>query len=772
MSHISGVGSEYSSTVGRRTLPIGVAPVAGEALESWLATLAKRLDISWGDLLALVLPAAGTSPRRFHLTTHLDAAETVAISAATGVEQTTVRALTLARFDGTLLTIDRTNHRLRSSSTPQRSRYCPRCLQISGARWQLTWRLPWVFACDEHASLLADTCPTCGQFQRVSPWWLSSRTVPELERCIMTRDLGGHRVRCDGNLSAAETAELPGDHPIATAQARLSEVLSTSSTDFGIYHLASASSLQVLADLRVLAARYLAIADAENIDELLGIRGMTSVREQFGRLSRTGRNWTTPNGFATTAPSLITGVGITLALSVLGCATLESAAAAFRPIIKHARASQRAVTPSTMRWGNLSAALKAVQIRAFADSFTPIDELRYRTTTILPCYPSAVAATALSSIPTYLWRDWTFRLMVGRFRPQVMSPVLAVMVLSAGRQISALTGARLLKSDTSEEKIWRIATSLHRHPLWPNIANAIIRLADYLTEHPSPIDYQRRRQLDYRNLLPTEQWHEICDQAIVGSMQPAWVAPLVRSWLYERLSMQPAEASPFAQEISRQAERRTHVIEKFTAEVVHNLDTAVIDFLNDNNIFGEPLTWSPPLSIVADLELPGPDPTSISIVELHNAVSSARLSMAALARHFQVPTDVVRYLLECSPPAQSAVRTPRTQLDYARTQLAPAAFSRMYQKEHLPFRVIASRLEVHADVVSKLAHEYGIEVRDQSKHRRPVIDPDWIYREYVVKQRTISDLAREAGVDISTMSRRAKQHGIAVWRNPNERPRL
>jgi hypothetical protein len=362
--------------------------------------------------------------------------------------------------------------------------------------------------------------------------------------------------------------------------------------------------------------------------------------------------------------------------------------------------------------------------------------------------------------------------MVGRFRPEVVSPVLAMMVLCAGKQITARRAASVLRSDTSEEKFWRVVTSLRRHPLWPNIAAAILRLADFLNEHPSPIDYQRRRQLDYRNLLPTEQWREICDQPMVGSMPLARVAALVRTWLYERLSMQPAAASPFAQEIPRQTERRAQVVEKFTAEVVHNLDDAAIDFLNGNNIFGEPVTWSPPLSIVGDLELPGPDPTSISIIDLHDALSTTRLSMAALARHFQVPTEVARYLLECSPPAQSASCTPRTQLEYARTQLAPAAFSHMYQKERLPFRVIASRIGVRKEVISELAREYGIEVRDPLRHRRPVIDPDWIYLEYVLKQRTISDLAREAGVDISTMSRRAKQHGIAVWRNPHERPRI
>ncbi len=47
---------------------------------------------------------------------------------------------------------------------------------------------------------------------------------------------------------------------------------------------------------------------------------------------------------------------------------------------------------------------------------------------------------------------------------------------------------------------------------WPDAA-ALIQLAGYLDAHDTPIDYQRRRQLDYRRLLPTSQWRRPCRQA-------------------------------------------------------------------------------------------------------------------------------------------------------------------------------------------------------------------------------------------------------------------
>ncbi|WP_374227332.1 TniQ family protein [Streptomyces sp. AC512_CC834] len=41
------------------------------------------------------------------------------------------------------------------------SRFCPACLEETGGRWQVTWRLGWSFACIRHHVLLADRCPAC-----------------------------------------------------------------------------------------------------------------------------------------------------------------------------------------------------------------------------------------------------------------------------------------------------------------------------------------------------------------------------------------------------------------------------------------------------------------------------------------------------------------------------------------------------------------------------------------------------------------------------------
>ena len=50
-------------TAAPRTLPIRVAPVPGEALDSWHEALAARLQATPADLAAAMFPASGAPGR-------------------------------------------------------------------------------------------------------------------------------------------------------------------------------------------------------------------------------------------------------------------------------------------------------------------------------------------------------------------------------------------------------------------------------------------------------------------------------------------------------------------------------------------------------------------------------------------------------------------------------------------------------------------------------------------------------------------------------------
>ena len=91
----------------RRALPISAIPQPGEVLESWLGTLAARLDMTFGEFLFGVGSSmGGIDLRRPGLSVYLTAVEAAAVAASTGVETALRHAMTLARYDGHLVSID------------------------------------------------------------------------------------------------------------------------------------------------------------------------------------------------------------------------------------------------------------------------------------------------------------------------------------------------------------------------------------------------------------------------------------------------------------------------------------------------------------------------------------------------------------------------------------------------------------------------------------------------------------------------------------------
>jgi hypothetical protein len=82
-----------------RTLPIRLAPVPGEGLDSYLEALATRSRVTWGDLLDAV--GLGGTPTRsgtgaYSWIVGLTDAESTALSSSTGVDAARAAAMTLS----------------------------------------------------------------------------------------------------------------------------------------------------------------------------------------------------------------------------------------------------------------------------------------------------------------------------------------------------------------------------------------------------------------------------------------------------------------------------------------------------------------------------------------------------------------------------------------------------------------------------------------------------------------------------------------------------
>jgi hypothetical protein len=110
---------------------VRVTPLPGEALESWLAALATRMNARWGEVLDTVLPVGVNGSARVYrgavLTTAVTEAERDSISTATGITGADIDEMTLAgRYGNPLITIDRRTGRPRTPwGLVYRQRFCP-----------------------------------------------------------------------------------------------------------------------------------------------------------------------------------------------------------------------------------------------------------------------------------------------------------------------------------------------------------------------------------------------------------------------------------------------------------------------------------------------------------------------------------------------------------------------------------------------------------------------------------------------------------------------
>lgn len=186
-----------------RRLASRVAPLQGEAIDSWLEVLAIRMQMSLG---AIARHLGLSTESRLLWRNLLSQKQCDTLAAATGVPPDLLCGMTLSAYDGTALRLDPDSKRPDTTfpfGPLTWSRYCPDCLNESRGRWQLAWRLGWSFACLTHSCLLADCCLSCGRQRQL----LSYGRAPTPTRC-----------RCGAILTATPTLRFPPDHVIVEAQ--------------------------------------------------------------------------------------------------------------------------------------------------------------------------------------------------------------------------------------------------------------------------------------------------------------------------------------------------------------------------------------------------------------------------------------------------------------------------------------------------------------------------------------------------------------------------
>ncbi|RSN36818.1 LysR family transcriptional regulator [Amycolatopsis sp. WAC 04169] len=757
-----------------RTLPIRVAPLPGEALDSWFTAIAHRLHTPLGGLL----PQLGLGHRSPEMqvsaqdlqkdwTTLLFPAELAAVSAATGESENKIEAMTLHRFGGAVV-IDtaqrKVNHWL-LWGRQRGSRFCPECLAHAGGRWQLSWRLGWSFACILHRRLLVDVCPDCRRVLRRHPLWAQ----PQPGHCVEPAEpdaTGRDPARCGADLSTARSVQFRADHPVIQAQQVILDLIEQSEGTFGVYASNPISASTALADLRAIGGRVLSYArytDLKRFPEDLMAAYYRENPYPPGTASR--RGFMAPAGAATAA------VGATASVMILACDTVPAAGESLRWLVERLRDDRLTATPTSMAsWGRgTSTTLRAVQISAIDPLLKPSDQLRYWVAAKNPVrgFADPRSRSRRSRVPAMFWTAYALRLRPDlRLSLRALRPALSAALLLPGTRYSLHDASELLRDVPDAHDASRILQRLRSHPCWRDILSALTRLADHLDSEGSPIDYHRRRRLNYSDLLPDSRWHDICRNT--GFPPGRSRVQLARCLLFEKISTLPVNRAPasFAVSTSYARDRLLNFGSHITLEVAQHLAEAAQDFLARHRIKGEPVDWQPPADLFDGLALPGHDPDLIDIPALHDLVRRRHGSLSDTADRLGTTLDMVRHLLDNHPAptgrlTEARGRATGQQRYAARTALPKELLTQLYVEEHRTLRAIGERVGVSRQTITRLLDEYDIE---RAPQRRPskAIGHEWLHEQYVNQRRTLPELARETGMSTASMNRWAKTHNIPL----------
>lgn len=702
-------------------------PLPGEALDSWLEALAARADTTWGDMTAAVglgghdLPDNGIARRGWLVV--LAPRQREALSLATGVETSLIEAMTLERFSGR----SPNDPAGRAASPPLRwlhsyvSRFCPDCLAETAGRWQSWWRLKWAFACPQHLCLLVDACPSCHGVQRHRD--LPAGLIPTLGQCARKAPTGRGRSldRCAARLSEAPVVRLPIGHPALHAQRVILDATLTDHVSSGIYTREPVPAAVFLNDVRAVGRRVLVYADTDDLRHYLPDDLVALVRGSIASASATPPQPDKPRSVWASAP--IAAATTTAALTVLGTSTIADAGERLRDLVAHCRNRGLSVSASNIGWGHgVSQTLIGVQLHALAPFLGPTGQLRHRLSTQRPTRPDSSRAPSVEdAIPALLWPRLALHFVCPHSGDTPLRSALAAAVSIVGTRMSLAQAANRLGSATTGPATSRILQILHADPHWPAMQAALTGLADYLQENSTPINYARRRTLDFSGLLVDAEWTKIC--RTTGTPQGRGVKLRVaRCWLYERLSGSPAVMCLDALNTIDFRGKLLGFSRHLTPGLLGQLDAAARRFLDRHQLSGEPLTWCPPTAIIENLDLPGKGPATVNTGELRRLIREEHLGIYQAADRLDTAPSTIRYVLETSPLPlclNGAERRARgTVSAQARATLTQDKFIDLYHIQRRSLRDIAQLIGTSRQTISRLAHEYEIPLRPARRPRR------------------------------------------------------
>ena len=669
-----------------RTLPLRVAPVPGEALDSWLEALARRSQVTVGTLAAALGWPFPASPGGL----------------VAGIPAQILRrledqaGLPAGRLDDAVL--DR--YLPLGAARRRGSRYCPQCLAEWHGRWLLSWRLGWVFACTAHGVLLCDTCPACGQVAR-SRAGRAAHGPPGGCANIIVR-----ASRCGSDLREAAACRLAPGSPVLAAQDWIAALLTADGAD-------DATAQNTLSDLGIVASWVLRQAPAGQFAGL-GPHALAAWRAWTRQLPAARRQ---PSRFPPASAALTSALAATAMTMLTG--SDDQAIEQIRELLPP-RAALRRARPDGLpaaRWRQLSQAARGRFLRALDPDLSPTDRIRYRTGTpqaAIPDDPPGLLAARARAIPQLLWPEWAIRLMPAHgFAPGPFRATIAACLLLPGHPSRAIgTAITVLHAHRSALAAGTVLRALAGGG-HDGVLTAVSCLAGYLDTSGSPIDYQRRRDLIPAETITPGEWRDLCYGAAAHPGEDRRHRDAQR-YLFQLLTgadlHDPRHALAFTSPNDcGHYQAFAGTLPTGLRDALHGHAAALLHGLG----IGEPLTWAPPPACCAGLNLPGPEPGDIDLNAVARLVITGKLPIGEAAARLGTTAGHVRLALERVPrPARqwgrSAAPAVWQRRQHARAVLTREFFEREYFQAGKNLRQLETQAGVPRRFLSQVAREHGI----------------------------------------------------------------
>lgn len=297
---------------------------------------------------------------------------------------------------------------------------------------------------------------------------------------------------------------------------------------------------------------------------------------------------------------------------------------------------------------------------------------------------------------------------------------------------------------------------------------AICRLAEYLDEHGSAIDYRRRRGIAAKLTLTWSRWRDLACGAGAhpGDHVPTGRFLHAQRHLHRLLTDSDLTDPAHPLAINSAAERTRYL--QFTASLTPVLRRAfhreADQFLAEHGI-DEPSTWHPPLTLAEGLELPGVNLDDKALRTVKRIVIDEGQALRNAAKALGIHTEHVRLALEqLDRPERTWTRGGPEAWQRDR-ELARILTREYFQREYVgarrTLREIAQSVGTTRRIVTEHARRHGISL-DQVPRKTTAIDEAWLREQYSRHHRSTSDIAGELGASQTAVNRAVARIGVPL----------